>query len=93
MVIDMETTTKYFGYDEARILEVFRSSKAHVDSNTKIDGASTLSQLVESSGRLLKENGDFLREIYNCLGESAIFFSFPGYYKRINDSDVRAVLL
>ena len=35
----------------------------------QIDDASTLSQLAESSGRLLKENRNFLREIYNNLDE------------------------
>lgn len=66
---EMETKTKYFGYDEDRISEIFRNSKAQVDINTKIDGALTLSQLVESSSRLLKENADFLREIYHNLDE------------------------
>lgn len=65
----MDAKSKCFGYDETQILKMFRSSKAQVDFNTKIDGASTLSQLVEASGRLLKENGDFLREIYNDLDE------------------------
>lgn len=65
----MDTKTKYFGYDEEQIREVFRNSKDQVDVNSKIDDASTLSQLAESSGRLLKENRNFLREIYNNLDE------------------------
>lgn len=65
----MGAKTKYFGYDEEQIREVFRNSKDQVDVNSKIDDASTLSQLAESSGRLLKENRNFLREIYNNLDE------------------------
>ena len=55
----MNTRTKYFGYDEEQIWEVFRNRKDQVDVNSKIEDASTLSQLAESSGRLLKENRDF----------------------------------
>lgn len=65
----MDTKTKYFGYDEEQIREVFRNSKDQVDVNSKIDDASTLSQLAESSGRLLKENRNFLREIYQWMTE------------------------
>lgn len=60
---------KYFGYDEEVIREAFRNSKDQVDINSKIDDTSTLSQLVDSSGRLLKENKDFLHMIYNDLDE------------------------
>lgn len=60
---------RYFGYGEEQIREIFRNSKDQVDTNSKIDETSTLSQLVESSNRLLKENGDFLRTIYNDLDD------------------------
>lgn len=60
---------QYFGYDEERIREVFRNSEDQVDTNSKIDDASTLSQLVESSNKLLKENRDFLHMIYNDLDQ------------------------
>ncbi len=65
----MDERKQYFGYDEERIREAFRNSKDQVDINSKIDDASTLSQLVESSDRLLKENKDFLHMIYNDLDE------------------------
>lgn len=65
----MDKRTQYFGYDEEQIREVFRNSKSQVDTNKKINDASTLSQLVESSDRLLKENKDFLHMIYNDLDE------------------------
>ena len=61
----MDKRRQYFGYDEEQIREAFRNSNDQVDTNKKIDEASTLSQLVESSGRLLKENKDFLHMIYN----------------------------
>ena len=65
----MDERKQYFGYDEEQIREAFRNSKDQVDINSKIDDASTLSQLVESSDRLLKENKDFLNMIYNDLDE------------------------
>ena len=65
----MNAKTKYFGYDDEQIREVFRNSKDQVDVNSKIGDNTTLAQLAESSGRLLKENRDFLREIYNNLDE------------------------
>lgn len=65
----MTTATKYFGYEEEQISTIFRNSKDQVDVNRKIDDASTLAQLAESSHRLLQENADFLREIYNDLDE------------------------
>ena len=65
----MEKKMQYFGYDEEQIREAFRNSKDQVDINSKIDDTSTLSQLVESSDRLLKENKDFLHVIYNDLDE------------------------
>ncbi|MDE6386408.1 MAG: hypothetical protein K2L82_01225 [Lachnospiraceae bacterium] len=65
----MDERKQYFGYDEEQIREAFRNSKDQVDINSKIDDASTLSQLVESSDRLLKENKDFLHMIYNDLDE------------------------
>lgn len=65
----MDRENRYFGYDENRILEVFRNSKDQVDTNSRIGEESTLSQLVESSEKLLKDNKDFLRMIYNELEE------------------------
>lgn len=65
----MDKGKQYFGYDEEQIREAFRNSKDQVDTNSKIDDTSTLSQLVESSDRLLKENKDFLHMIYNDLDE------------------------
>ncbi len=63
----MDKRRQYFGYDEEQIREAFRNSNDQVETKKKIDEASTLSQLVESSGRLLKENKDFLHMIYNNL--------------------------
>ncbi len=65
----MDKRKQYFGFDEEQIREVFRDSKDQVDTNSKIDDISTLSQLVDSSNRLLKENKDFLHMIYNDLDE------------------------
>lgn len=65
----MDKKTQYFGYDEEQIREVFRNSKDQVDINSKIENTSTLSQLVESSDRLLKENKEFLHIIYNDLDD------------------------
>lgn len=65
----MDKRKQYFGFDEEQIREVFRDSKDQVDTNSKIDDTSTLSQLVDSSNRLLKENKDFLHMIYNDLDE------------------------
>ncbi len=65
----MDKKMRYFGYDEELIREAFRNSKDQIDTNSKIDDASTLSQLVASSDRLLKENRDFLHLIYNDLDE------------------------
>lgn len=65
----MNKAKRYFGYDEEQIREAFRNSKDQVDTNSKIGDTSTLSQLVESSDKLLKENKDFLRMIYNDLDE------------------------
>lgn len=63
----MDKRVQYFGYDEEEIRENFRNSEDQVDINSKIEDASTLSQLVGSSNKLLKENRDFLRMIYNDL--------------------------
>lgn len=65
----MDTGKQYFGFDEEQIREAFRNSRDQVDTNSKIDDTSTLSQLVDSSDRLLKENKDFLHMIYNDLDE------------------------
>jgi hypothetical protein len=65
----MDKRKQYFGFDEEQIREAFRNSKDQVDTNSKIDDTSTLSQLVDSSNKLLKENKDFLHMIYNDLDE------------------------
>ncbi len=65
----MDNGKKYFGYGEEQIREVFRYSKDQVDTNSKIEDTSTLSQLVEASDRLLKENKEFLHMIYNDLDD------------------------
>ena len=65
----MDKRKQYFGFDEEQIREAFRNSKDQVDTNSKIDDTSTLSQLVDSSNKLLKENKDFLHMIYNDLYE------------------------
>lgn len=65
----MDNGKKYFGYDEAKILEKFRNREDQVDINSKIEEKSTLSQLVEASQKLLEENKEFLHMIYNHLDE------------------------
>lgn len=65
----MNNEKMYLGYTEEEILKTFRESKDQVDVNSKIGEGTTLSQLVESSGRLLQENADFLRMIYNDLDD------------------------
>ena len=65
----MDKKKRYFGYDAEELLEGFRNSKDQVDMNGKIGDKSTLSQLVEASDKLLKENKDFLHMIYNDLDE------------------------
>lgn len=65
----MDKRKQYFGFDEEQIREAFRNSKDQVDTNSKIDDTSTLSQLVDFSNKLLKENKDFLHMIYNDLDE------------------------
>ena len=65
----MDERKKYFGYDEDQIREAFRNSKDQVDINSKIGDTSTLSQLVGSSEKLLQENREFLRMIYNDLDD------------------------
>lgn len=65
----MDKKKQYFGYDEEQIREAFRNSKDQVDTNSKIEDTSTLSQLVESSEKLLKENKAFLHMVYNDLDE------------------------
>lgn len=62
-------TKQYFGYEEEKIRAVFRNSKDQIDTNSKIENTSTLSQLVEASEKLLKENKDFLRIVYKELDE------------------------
>lgn len=63
----MDDKKRYFGYDEETIRNIFRNSKDQVDINSKIGSDSTLSQLVEASEKMLKENKDFLHMIYNEL--------------------------
>ncbi len=65
----MKEEKRFFGYGEEQIREIFRNGTDQMDSNSRIDGTPTLSQLAESSGRLLKENRDFLHMIYNDLDE------------------------
>ena len=65
----MDKRKQYKAFDEEQIREAFRNSKDQVDTNSKIDDTSTLSQLVDSSNKLLKENKDFLHMIYNDLDE------------------------
>ena len=63
----MNDKKRYFGYDEETIRGIFRNSKDQVDINSKIGSDSTLSQLVEASEKMLKENKDVLHMIYNEL--------------------------
>ncbi len=63
----MDDKKRYFGYDEEMIRGIFRNSEDQVDINSKIGSDSTLSQLVEASEKMLKENKDFLHMIYNEL--------------------------
>lgn len=61
----MNETEKYFGYDKSMILELFRRSADQVDSNCRISQASTLSQLVESSEKMLRDDNEFLHKIFD----------------------------
>lgn len=65
----MKEEKQYFGYGEEQIRKIFRNGTDQTDSNSRIEETPTLSQLAESSGRLLKENKDFLYMIYNDLDE------------------------
>lgn len=61
---------KLLGYTEAQIIEIYKNSKDQVDINSKLDkNTSTLTQLVQSSRKLVNENRDFLHMIYNDLDE------------------------
>ena len=61
---------KFLGYTEAQIIEIYQNSKDQVDINRKLDKTtSTLTQLVQSSHKLVRENKDFLHMIYNDLDE------------------------
>ena len=61
---------KFLGYTEAQIIEIYQNSKDQVDINRKLDKTtSTLTQLVQSSHKLVSENKDFLHMIYNDLEE------------------------
>ena len=69
----MNEPKKYFGYTEAEIEENFESATDQVDANTRLNPkVTTLEQLAEASGRLIKENKEFLRVIYNELDMSDI---------------------
>lgn len=51
---------KFLGYTEAQIIEIYQNSKDQVDINRKLDKTtSTLTQLVQSSHKLVSENKDF----------------------------------
>ena len=63
----MGKNKKYLGYEKDEILEIFRTSEDQVDTNRKIGQESTLSQLSEASGKMLKENKEFLYMVYNEL--------------------------
>lgn len=65
----MTETRKYFGYSREEILQNFREAADQVDSNGKINEATTLSQLAEASKKLLEENSEFLHSIYNDLDD------------------------
>ena len=65
----MEEKRKFFGYEKEKILENFRDCSDQVDVNGRIGEKTTLFQLVEASNRLLQENADFLRSIYNELDD------------------------
>lgn len=65
----MKEEKRFFGYGEEEIRQIFRNGTDQTDSNSRIDATPTLSQMAESSGRLLKENKDFLHMIYNDLDE------------------------
>lgn len=61
---------KFLGYTEEQIIEIYQNSKDQVDINRKLDKTtSTLTQLVQSSHKLVSENKDFLHMIYNDLDE------------------------
>lgn len=65
----MEKKQVFFGYGRDQVLENFRECRDQVDSNGRIGEGTTLSQLTEASKRLLAENADFLRSIYNDLDD------------------------
>lgn len=79
----MDKKKQYFGYDEEQIREAFRNSKDQVDTNSKIEDTSTLSQLVESSDKLLKYSFRF-RDITK---ESMILMLEPYYYEYLKKKD------
>ena len=65
----MEEKRKVFGYERNQVLENFRECSNQVDSNGRIGEETTLSQLAGASNRLVQENADFLRSIYNDLDD------------------------
>lgn len=69
----MNEMEKYFGYTEAEIEENFENAADQIDTNTRLNPTvSTLEQLAEASEKLIKENKEFLRVIYNELDMSAV---------------------
>ncbi|MCM1237492.1 MAG: hypothetical protein NC489_46085 [Ruminococcus flavefaciens] len=66
----MEEKRTFFGYEKEAVLKNFRECMDQTDTNGRIsEQETTLAQLAEASGRLLKENRDFLYTIYNELDE------------------------
>ena len=66
----MEEKRTFFGYEKEAVLKNFRECTDQTDTNGRIsEQETTLAQLTEASGRLLKENKDFLYTIYNELDD------------------------
>lgn len=66
----MEEKKIFFGYEKEEVLKNFRECTDQTDTNGRISEKETaLAQLTEASGRLLKENRDFLYTIYNDLDD------------------------
>lgn len=66
----MEDKRTFFGYEKEAVLKNFRECTDQTDTNGRIsEQETTLEQLTEASGRLLKENRDFLYTIYNDLDD------------------------
>lgn len=64
----MEKTKKIFGYTENEILRIFHEKGDEVDTNNRVNpNTSTLAQLAEASKRMVKEDMDYLTEVYAPL--------------------------